>query len=132
MKERFKGFDVSINPSKFLLILIDKGTLRERRKVRNLHYKDRERCYRRGKIDRPWDRFADLPIVRSGMARERSAFARNYSRISVFLANGETGIESKTTPKTPLIRLEGTGRGKKRKKERKTPIKSSIKSIDDP
>lgn len=131
MKERFKGFDVSINPSKFLLILIDKGTLRERRKVRNLHYKDRERCYRRGKIDRPWDRFADLPIVRSGMARERSAFARNYSRISVFLANGETGIESKTTPNS----VDSTRRdrkGKKRKKERKTPIKSSIKSIDDP
>lgn len=131
MKERFKGFDVSINPSKFLLILIDKGTLRERRKVRNLHYKDRERCYRRGKIDRPWDRFADLPIVRSGMARERSAFARNYSRISVFLANGETGIESKTIPNS----VDSTRRdrkGEKRKKERKTPIKSSIKSIDDP
>lgn len=131
MKERFKGFDVSINPSKFLLILIDKETLRERRKVRNLHYKDRERCYRRGKIDRPWDRFADLPIVRSGMARERSAFARNYSRISVFLANGETGIESKTTPNS----VDSTRRdrkGEKRKKERKTPIKSSIKSIDDP
>ena len=131
MKERFKGFDVSINPSKFLLILIDKGTLRERRKVRNLHYKDRERCYRRGKIDRPWDRFADLPIVRSGMARERSAFARNYSRISVFRANGETGIESKTTPNS----VDSTRRdrkGEKRKKERKTPIKSSIKSIDDP
>lgn len=131
MKERFKGFDVSINPSKFLLILIDKGTLRERRKVRNLHYKDPERCYRRGKIDRPWDRFADLPIVRSGMARERSAFARNYSRISVFLANGETGIESKTTPNS----VDSTRRdrkGEKRKKERKTPIKSSIKSIDDP
>lgn len=131
MKERFKGFDVSINPSKFLLILIDKGTLRERRKVRNLHYKDPERCYRRGKIDRPWDRFADLPIVRSGMARERSAFARNYSRISVFRANGETGIESKTTPNS----VDSTRRdrkGEKRKKERKTPIKSSIKSIDDP
>lgn len=131
MKERFKGFDVSINPSKFLLILIDKGTLRERRKVRNLHYKDRERCYRRGKIDRPWDRFADLPIVRSGMARERSAFARNYSRISVFRANGETGIESKTIPNS----VDSTRRdrkGEKRKKERKTPIKSSIKSIDDP
>lgn len=131
MKERFKGFDVSINPSKFLLILIDKGTLRERRKVRNLHYKDPERCYRREKIDRPWDRFADLPIVRSGMARERSAFARNYSRISVFLANGETGIESKTTPNS----VDSTRRdrkGEKRKKERKTPIKSSIKSIDDP
>lgn len=131
MKERFKGFDVSINPSKFLLILIDKGTLRERRKVKNLHYKDPERCYRRGKIDRPWDRFADLPIVRSGMARERSAFARNYSRISVFLANGETGIESKTIPNS----VDSTRRdrkGEKRKKERKTPIKSSIKSIDDP
>lgn len=131
MKERFKGFDVSINPSKFLLILIDKGTLRERRKVRNLHYKDPERCYRRGKIDRPWDRFADLPIVRSGMARERSAFARNYSRISVFRANGETGIESKTIPNS----VDSTRRdrkGEKRKKERKTPIKSSIKSIDDP
>lgn len=115
MKERFKGFDVSINPSKFLLILIDKGTLRERRKVRNLHYKDRERCYRRGKIDRPWDRFADLPIVRSGMARERSAFARNYSRISVFLANGETGIESKTTRSS----VDSTRRDRKGKKEKK-------------
>lgn len=131
MKERFKGFDVSINPSKFLLILIDKGTLRERRKVRNLHYKDRERCYRRGKIDRPWDRFADLPIVRSGMARERSAFARNYSRISVFLANGETGIESKTIPNS-VDSTRKDRKGEKRKKERKTPIKSSIKSIDDP
>lgn len=131
MKERFKGFDVSINPSKFLLILIDKGTLRERRKVRNLHYKDRERCYRRGKIDRPWDRFADLPIVRSGMARERSAFARNYSRISVFLANGETGIESKTT-RSSVDSTRRDRKGEKRKKERKTPIKSSIKSIDDP
>lgn len=131
MKERFKGFDVSINPSKFLLILIDKGTLRERRKVRNLHYKDRERCYRRGKIDRPWDRFADLPIVRSGMARERSAFARNYSRISVFRANGETGIESKTT-RSSVDSTRRDRKGEKRKKERKTPIKSSIKSIDDP
>lgn len=131
MKERFKGFDVSINPSKFLLILIDKGTLREKRKVRNLHYKDRERCYRRGKIDRPWDRFADLPIVRSGMARERSAFARNYSRISVFLANGETGIESKTT-RSSVDSTRRDRKGEKRKKERKTPIKSSIKSIDDP
>lgn len=131
MKERFKGFDVSINPSKFLLILIDKGTLRERRKVRNLHYKDPERCYRRGKIDRPWDRFADLPIVRSGMARERSAFARNYSRISVFRANGETGIESKTT-RSSVDSTRRDRKGEKRKKERKTPIKSSIKSIDDP
>lgn len=122
MKERFKGFDVSINPSKFLLILIDKGTLRERRKVRNLHYKDRERCYRRGKIDRPWDRFADLPIVRSGMARERSAFARNYSRISVFRANGETGIESKTIPNS----VDSTRRdrkGEKKKKRKKNPDK---------
>lgn len=122
MKERFKGFDVSINPSKFLLILIDKGTLRERRKVRNLHYKDPERCYRRGKIDRPWDRFADLPIVRSGMARERSAFARNYSRISVFLANGETGIESKTTPNSVDSTRRDRKEGKK-KKRKKNPDK---------
>lgn len=122
MKERFKGFDVSINPSKFLLILIDKGTLRERRKVRNLHYKDRERCYRRGKIDRPWDRFADLPIVRSGMARERSAFARNYSRISVFLANGETGIESKTIPNSVDSTRRDRKEGKK-KKRKKNPDK---------
>lgn len=122
MKERFKGFDVSINPSKFLLILIDKGTLRERRNVRNLHYKDPERCYRRGKIDRPWDRFADLPIVRSGMARERSAFARNYSRISVFLANGETGIESKTTPNSVDSTRRDRKEGKK-KKRKKNPDK---------
>lgn len=122
MKERFKGFDVSINPSKFLLILIDKGTLRERRKVRNLHYKDRERCYRRGKIDRPWDRFADLPIVRSGMARERSAFARNYSRISVFCANGETGIESKTIPNSVDSTRRDRKEGKK-KKRKKNPDK---------
>lgn len=122
MKERFKGFDVSINPSKFLLILIDKGTLRERRKVRNLHYKDRERCYRRGKIDRPWDRFADLPIVRSGMARERSAFARNYSRISVFRANGETGIESKTIPNSVDSTRRDRKEGKK-KKRKKNPDK---------
>lgn len=122
MKERFKGFDVSINPSKFLLILIDKGTLRERRKVRNLHYKDPERCYRRGKIDRPWDRFADLPIVRSGMARERSAFARNYSRISVFLANGETGIESKTIPNSVDSTRRDRKEGKK-KKRKKNPDK---------
>lgn len=119
MKERFKGFDVSINPSKFLLILIDKGTLREKRKVRNLHYKDRERCYRRGKIDRPWDRFADLPIVRSGMTRERSAFARNYSRISVFLANGETGIESKTTRNSVDSTRRDRKGGKKEKKKEK-------------
>lgn len=122
MKERFKGFDVSINPSKFLLILIDKGTLRERRKVRNLHYKDRERCYRRGKIDRPWDRFADLPIVRSGMARERSAFARNYSRISVFRANGETGIESKTT-RSSVDSTRRDRKGEKKKKRKKNPDK---------
>lgn len=122
MKERFKGFDVSINPSKFLLILIDKGTLRERRKVRNLHYKDRERCYRRGKIDRPWDRFADLPIVRSGMARERSAFARNYPRISVFRANGETGIESKTIPNSVDSTRRDRKEGKK-KKRKKNPDK---------
>lgn len=122
MKERFKGFDVSINPFKFLLILIDKGTLRERRKVRNLHYKDRERCYRRGKIDRPWDRFADLPIVRSGMARERSAFARNYPRISVFRANGETGIESKTTPNSVDSTRRDRKEGKK-KKRKKNPDK---------
>lgn len=122
MKERFKGFDVSINPSKFLLILIDKGTLRERRKVRNLHYKDPERCYRRGKIDRPWDRFADLPIVRSGMARERSAFARNYSRISVFLANGETGIESKTT-RSSVDSTRRDRKGEKKKKRKKNPDK---------
>lgn len=120
MKERFKGFDVSINPSKFLLILIDKGTLRERRKVRNLHYKDRERCYRRGKIDRPWDRFADLPIVRSEMARDtRSTFARNYSRISVFLANGETGIESKTTRSSVDSTRRDKKGGKKEKKKEK-------------
>lgn len=122
MKERFKGFDVSINPSKFLLILIDKGTLREKRKVRNLHYKDRERCYRRGKIDRPWDRFADLPIVRSGMTRERSAFARNYSRISVFLANGETGIESKTT-RSSVDSTRRDRKGEKKKKRKKNPDK---------
>lgn len=122
MKERFKGFDVSINPSKFLLILIDKGTLRERRNVRNLHYKDPERCYRRGKIDRPWDRFADLPIVRSGMARERSAFARNYSRISVFRANGETGIESKTIPNSVDSTRRDRKEGKK-KKRKKNPDK---------
>lgn len=128
MKERFKGFDVSINPSKFLLILIDKGTLRERRKVRNLHYKDPERCYRRGKIDRPWDRFADLPIVRSGMARERSAFARNYSRISVFLANGETGIESKTIPNS----VDSTRRDRKegKKKKRKKNLDKIIHQVD--
>lgn len=120
MKERFKGFDVSINPSKFLLILIDKGTLREKRKVRNLHYKDRERCYRRGKIDRPWDRFADLPIVRSEMARDtRSTFARNYSRISVFLANGETGIESKTTRSSVDSTRRDKKGGKKEKKKEK-------------
>lgn len=120
MKERFKGFDVSINPSKFLLILIDKGTLRERRKMRNLHYKDRERCYRRGKIDRPWDRFADLPIVRSEMARDtRSTYARNYSRISVFLANGETGIESKTTRSSVDSTRRDKKGGKKEKKKEK-------------
>lgn len=127
MKERFKGFDVSINPSKFLLILIDKGTLRERRKVRNLHYNDPERCYRRGKIDRPL-------ICRSLDPEWREKDLRSLEIILVFryFARMEKLESSRRQFQTPLIRLEGTGRKEKRKKERKTPIKSSIKSIDDP
>lgn len=111
-----------------ILILGDYISKRMLRKVTNLHYKDRERYYRRGKIDHSWrSKFASgmtrvFPRDTRVSVRPKLFFLAPLLLVSsVFRVNGETRgerIESKIESK-PLTRLEGTREEKKEKKRKK-------------